>query len=437
MQPETPERPVPHMPRPPQRTLAASPLSRPGSRKLGEPEFARIPDHLWHGRISDSAVVALFVAAILSPFVAFWLGVRGEPELQENRKLAARPDFSLANRDHWAEQIDTYYRDHFGFRARLITWENTVRAAKLGASNKDLLIGRNRWAFYAREGNFENHMGLAPFSESELQAWKRHLELRHALLAADGIKYLFVVAPDKETIYPEELPAFVERALRPDRLSQLMAYLKKTQSPVAILPLHDLLRAAKSQGLVYFPQDTHWNGRGFFLANQEILREVKRRWFPDLNVPTLAPDYAIEAQPFLGGEWNLVGLPRENGTFFSEFVVRKTPALAKAESGHRLPSNWPEIPESWVRPLWYSQPQGKHRVVVIHDSFMRTGCPDRDHIPLAESFAYSLFVGRRPDTAQLMTIIEREHPDLVIQELVERHIFGLPPEDPPVAFDLE
>lgn len=435
MQPVNPDSPSPSSVRSPPRTIAASPLSRPRSRKLGEPEFARIPEHLWHGRTSDSLVVALFVAAILLPFWAYFFPFPGEPPLIENRQLASRPDLSLGNLDHWAEQIDAYYRDHFGLRARLIHWENTIRAAKLGSSNKDLLIGRNRWAFYAREGNFENHMGLAPFSRDELEAWKRHLELRHSLLEAEGIKYVFVIAPDKETIYPEELPPYVERARRPDRLSQLLAFLKETKSPVAVLPLHDVLRAAKSQGLVYFAQDSHWNGRGFFLANQEILRLAKERWFPDLQVPTLAPDYVLQEQAFFAGEWNLVGLPSENGKFRSEFVVRKTPPLAKAQSG-QLPKNWPDIPESWCRPLWYSQVQGKHRVVVFHDSFMRTGCPDRDHMPLAEVFSHSLFVGHRPDIEQIQTVVQREHPDLVIDELVERHIVGLPPPDPPSATDL-
>ncbi len=435
MQPVNPDSPSPSSVRAPQRTIAASPLSRPQSRKLGEPEFARIPEHLWHGRKSDSMVVVLFVAAILLPFFAYFFPLPDEPPLIENRKLALRPDLSLANRDHWAEQIDAYYRDHFGMRAHLIHWENTIRAAKLRASNKDLLIGRNRWAFYAREGNFENRMGLAPFSRDELELWKRHLELRHTVLEAEGIKYLFVVAPDKETIYPEEMPVYLERARRTDRLTQLLAYLKETKSKVAILPLHDVLRAAKSQGLVYYPQDSHWNGRGFFIANQEILRVARDRWFPDLQIPTLAPDYVIDAQPLNFGEWNLVGLPYENGKFLSESLVRKTPALAKAETG-RLPKNWPDIPEPWLRPLWYSQPQGKHRVVVFHDSFMRTGCPDRDHIPLAEVFAHSLFIGHRPNIQLIETIVEREHPDLVIQELVERHLSGPPPPDPDSAVDL-
>ena len=138
-----------------------------------------------------------------------------------------------------------------------------MRAVGLGASNKDLLIGRDRWAFYAREGNFENHMGLAPLTAAQLTEWQGLSRTPSRSALHKGCKFLFVIAPDKETIYPEQLPDAIRRALRRDRLGQLLAHLRAAGSPVNVLPLHDALRAAKSEGLVYFPQDTHWNGRGF------------------------------------------------------------------------------------------------------------------------------------------------------------------------------
>lgn len=420
---------------PPPRASAALSQTRPPGRKLGEPEFARIPDHRWHGRVSDRLVVALFAAAILVPFVVFFRAERSALSLSENRNLAPPPNFSWGNRGHWAEEIDAFYRDHFAYRAHLVRWEAKLRAVKLGASNKDLLIGRDRWAFYTREGNFENHMGLAPFTADQLSEWKDYLERRHDLLARKGSQFLFVIAPDKETIYPEQLPDAIRHALRPDRLGQLMAHLRATGSKVSVLPLHDVLRAAKSEGLVYFPQDTHWNGRGFFYANQAIARFAQERWFPDLPIPTLAPDYEIKPMAWEGGEWNLVGLPDENGKFRSEFLIRKTPLLSRLGRG-QLPDNWQEIPQPWLAPLWFSQPTGRHRVVVLHDSFMRTGNPDRNQMPLAESFAQSLFIGSLPGVRELSSLVERERPELVILELVERHLQPTPPPDTPEAMDL-
>ncbi len=425
MSPADQEHPSPDFPRGPARRTAASPLARPQSRKLGEPEFARIADYRWHGRLSDGLVAALFVAAILLPFIASWQSIRGEPELHENRNLAARPDLGLSNWARWAEQIDAYYRDHFAFRARLINWENTLRVVKLQSWNKDLLIGRERWMFFTGEGNLDNHLGLEPFSAQELAQWKQYFERRHFLLQASGSRYLLVIAPDKEAIYPEMLPDAVRRSLGTSRLTQLLTYLQQTNSPLAVLPLHNALRAAKSQGLVYFPQDTHWNGRGLFLANQEIARYAQAHWFPELQVPTLAPDYAIEEHAWEGGEWNMVGLPRENGKYRSEFLIPKRPPRAQARPG-TLPANWPDIPQPWLRPLWYAQPQGSRRLLVLHDSFMRTGCPDRDRMPVAEVFAHSLFIGDQPDLVHLDTLVNRERPDLVVQEIVERHLRGAP-----------
>ena len=139
--------------------------------------------------------------------------------------------------------------------------------------------------------------------------------------------------------------------------------------------------------------------------------------------------------PWTFGEWNLVGLPEENAKLRSDFLIRKTPLLARAGRGE-LPDNWQEILEPWLALLWFSQPAGRHRVVVLHDSFMRTGNPDRSQMPLAELFAHSLFVGGLPSLREISTLVENEQPELLILELVERGLGPMPPVDAVEAMDL-
>src|SRR5471032_1208221 len=88
-------------------------------------------------------------------------------------------------------------------------------------------------------------MGNRPFRDSELEAWRDLLQGRHDWLAQRGIRYLFVIPPDKHTIYPEHLPDWLVTAARPpQRLDQFIQYMK-AHSDVPVLDLRQTLLDAK------------------------------------------------------------------------------------------------------------------------------------------------------------------------------------------------
>lgn len=407
------------------RTIAASPLSRPKSRKLGEPQFSRVPDHAYCSPESDRLLVALFFLAIFLPLVAYLRGIESGQTLDENRHLAPKPKLVRGQIWKLPEQIDAYYRDWFGFRKRLIQWQNTARYLWLRSSNDDLLQGKQGWIFFARGGTIQNHMGLAPFSPSAVAAWQARLERRQQLLAARGIKYVFVVAPDKPSIYPEMLPASVQNNLGETRLDQLAAALHNSRSPATLLDLRGALIDAKRDGVVYFAQDTHWNGRGLYAAAREIARHA-HELFPEVKLPPpLGVDYQLKTLEWGGGDWNLFGLPRENRKYPSELLVRITPMKAR-EVSVRAPAGITPIVEPWNQPRRFVRPDAARKVLVLHDSFMRTGMEDGEHRLLVDSFAESTFVGMKPSLADLARLVDHWHPDLVIEELVERGVEGEP-----------
>ena len=60
----------------------------------------------------------------------------------------------------------------------------------------------------------------------ELEKWQHVFENRRDWLAARGIPYLIVFAPNKSTIYPEHMPSAYNPVHTQSRLDQLMAHLK-------------------------------------------------------------------------------------------------------------------------------------------------------------------------------------------------------------------
>src|SRR5262249_5565752 len=154
------------------------------------------------------------------------------------------------------------------------------------------------WLFYSGRPGDTTPPRVPPFRAEELEYWRCVLEARRDWLAARGIRYLLVIAPDKQTIYPELLPA----ALRPpaaSRHDQLLAHLRP-HPRVNVLDWREPLRQAKAGEQVYHRTDSHWNERGAFVAYQQILAALSA-WFPDLQaLPRSA--FQTATRPTSGGD---------------------------------------------------------------------------------------------------------------------------------------
>src|SRR5262249_28073941 len=125
---------------------------------------------------------------------------------------------------------------------------------------RDVVLGRDGWLFYSGEG-----AGAEPFSgptgsftQQELIGYQRLLEQRRDWLAQRGVGYLFVVAPNKQSIYPEYLPPGCNLGPSQHRLDQFLAHMQQ-HSTVAVVDLRPALREAKRLAPTYFKTDTHWN----------------------------------------------------------------------------------------------------------------------------------------------------------------------------------
>jgi len=365
-------------------------------------------------RIIQTCRIATFLGLISLPFLGLALRL-DPPDRSEKRVLASAPAISLAwhSPSHFVPELRSYLVDHFGFRTTLVRWNARINAKALSVSvSPSVLLGRDGWLYYADGHIIDDYRCLQPFTETELRQWADLLERRQRWLRQRGSRYLFVVAPNEHTIYPEFLPAAITRVRDTSRLDQLLAYLK-AHSDVAAVDLRPALLAAKARERVYQKTDTHWNERGAFVAYDQMLRPVSA-WFPGLRaVPR--ERFADTAAIGPGGDLaSMMGTP----DLYREELLGLRPIDARRA---RM-TTWPEARMKVFRdrPVLVEESEagtGLPRLVLLHDSFGEALKPF-----LGEHFSRALYVSSAMGFDE--AVLEQEHPDLVIQEITERYLWN-------------
>ena len=370
----------------------------------------------------DFFLLWLFIALLWLPTLDFFTGIDVTMPPGENRMPAPKPHFegkSMAGIQQSAVATENYFNDHFGFRKRLIRWCLQWKARMYSdQSCYKVVVGQHGWLYPGELQMVEHFLGIAKFTESQLQSWQKLFEKRRDWLATRGIKYLVVIPPDKHTIYPEELPSWLQAAaprVRETKLDQFLAHMQ-AHSTVNVLDLRQPLLAAKQVAPTYLQNDTHWNLFGGFVASQEIIKKLSVD-FPDL-IPLRLEDFVWTNEPAVGGDMSrMLGLlPAEKNCFVFKPESR-LPRLAKNEN-RAYRSNW-----GIKQVVSVDNPSGNRRkLVVFNDSF---------GIALYNFLGYSFrrAVFESDDHEFCQPLILANGADVVINEIVEKNFNVMDPDE--------
>lgn len=369
--------------------------------------------------ISETALILLFFTVIWAPpLTCILLPDKGWSHT-EKRVLASFPEIphDLKTFSEFLKYFEDYYNDHFGFREKLIYQYNREMAKKFGLSGvSSVMAGKEGWYFYSKNKVINDFRGLTPLTEQQLVSWKTDLVCKKDWLAKQGAHHLFVVAPSKQTIYPEYLPDAIQNVKGVTHLEQLIDYLDKDPDVDILNPKPELLKA-KTKTRLYYKTDTHWNEYGAFIAYKEIINQISR-WFPE--------------DPF-------------NYDFYFHDTLKEGPGgdLAKMLDLHKTLK---EMSPDLKKRHYCAQPMELHRQLKDlrkglkrrkgREPFMK-GCKDaklralvfRDSAFFAiepffsENFNQVIYLWQTYDQKTAARLIEYFHPHIVIEEIGERNCF--------------
>jgi hypothetical protein len=362
----------------------------------------------------SGVLVFIFMAIIYFPLINRVIPLSGQSYLQEKRKMAAKPEFRWNRMFQYLKEFTPYYNDYFTFRSDLIFLNNLLKVKFFRVSpTPTVLMGKNGWLFFdnpaAQPGTVEYYRSLNPFSVKELEQWKDFLEQRHRWLAARGIHYLFIIVPNKNTIYPEFMPDHIRRANKKSRMDQLIEYLEK-YSNVPFLDIRKALENAKTQYPVYSKTDSHWNDYGAYIAHREIINYISR-YFKGAE-PLPLSRFNIKTVNHMGGDLAIMLSLHEEILRENIIRMKPSPPFTFKESRKKNISRY-------VRQLQTQCPTAPLlNILMVHDS-----CYHRLRPFLSEKFSRILYIWDW-DFNFYPEIIEREKPKLVIDEMTERFLMG-------------
>jgi len=381
------------------------------SRKLGSAE----------NRPNDLAVIALFLVLLFTPVIAqllgFTAGISGE-----KRELAVFPTIdSLTEAKLLPRMLENYVNDQFGLRKQLVHLNSLLRYQFNVSSTRDVVIGKDRWLFYTADDLMEQHIGANTFTPVELERWVQVMEADRDWLATRGIAFYILIAPDKNTIYPEKLPDYPRGKVT--RIDQLAKRLRSSTLEF-IDPREALFRAKAAGEMVYFAGDSHWLERGAFVAYQMLMAHMQTR-FPALKPLTLS-DYNISYGAPEAADL-AVHLALERNLHYE--VERMTPKMS-----HQLALRMTIFRPDWSWRITQNKTDlvDRPRLLIFGDSFT-------DYVlgpyMLYETFRDSVWTyayGSNRGTLDF-NLVKEMKPDIVVVQLAERYLHLSPLK--PVGYD--
>lgn len=327
----------------------------------------------------------------------------------ENRRLADLPAMpkNLQEFKLMPNKIDDYYADHFGFRwsflyiyrhLKYFIHDSPIKIAKFG--------NEPGWIFYdsKKDGdNIGNYRNINHFSKKQLQSFIFKIKAKQKWLADRGIKYLFILAPSKQYIYPEYLPDYIKATNQQNIISQLSEELS-LHPEINFLNLTPVLKRAKKNRLLYYKADSHWNLFGANIAQFEIAKKLAQL-YPEHIKPYLHPDDIFKPEKFQGGLAQRMGL----GSYFEEqnFVPQLNACATNL------------IPKKTIFNQTFSTQcsQDGLNAIIFRDSFFSSLQP---YISLY--FSSSQYIWKNLSVARLKKYVDTNTPDIVIEERVDRSI---------------
>lgn len=210
----------------------------------------------------------LFAGLFLALCLTLSVGMLLTPaaDAAANEQLAQMPQIQNAdgiNTEYLAD-LKKWVNDRFFLRTELISADRWLSGKLLATSGEpDVVLGKDGWLFF--QPTVKDYTGTEPMSDRDLRYAAHNLSIMARYCRENGKDFLFVIAPNKNSLYGQYMPDLGVTATVRDaqRLHALLDDLD--------VPYTDLFSVfAQQEQPLYFAHDSHWNSQGAALGADTI-----------------------------------------------------------------------------------------------------------------------------------------------------------------------
>lgn len=212
-------------------------------------------------KLMNGIFVALFLLLSLTTVVG--MALHGPSAPAANEQLQQTP--ALKNKDgslntSYLSDFAQWVNDRFYLRQELVTLHNRLKAQLLRTSGAESVIaGKDGWLYYTP--TLPDYTGTELMNARELFAAANNLALMAEYCAGQDTDFVFVITPNKNSLYADAMPDYGVQAETSNAQMLLQALDARNVKTV------DLFDAFSAQSeTLYFAHDSHWNSRGAALG---------------------------------------------------------------------------------------------------------------------------------------------------------------------------
>ncbi|MBD5545372.1 MAG: hypothetical protein HDR01_14325 [Lachnospiraceae bacterium] len=293
------------------------------------------------GRKAADIIFSLaFMAMITIPLLCMNTEENVESSM-ENRVLTSWPGWGFDK--IYNEWYLHYAEDRIGFREKAIVFfTKTVHSLFHEFAEELHMYGKEDYVFPADEGYIKSYQHLNT-DEELIDSLAIYLKNTKEYLEAKNIPFVFMICPDKKSIYGEYFPDCIHVDEEQEGTLELLSQkLDEAQVPY-VIPVEEFREAAKSTQVYNRKYDcAHWNDFGAFCGIQLVeekfreqgssapilqekdyvlsFEEMQTMEFVDIPIHEQVPVYTLARKPELKTNESLEGaLKRVEGTSIQHY----------------------------------------------------------------------------------------------------------------------
>lgn len=244
--------------------------------------------------------VYIFLIILILPVVQQFSGIFNIRPVEEQRRKNSIPQVSMKSliSGEFMKKFDLYYNDAFGFRDLLIRLNNNISYHLFKTSdNQQVIIGKNGWFFYNETLNDYRH--IPTITPGQAQQIVEKLADFQQRLRDNNINFVFFIAPNKNTVYPEYMPENIPVEQNHSNYQIILQAIIK-DGRINYLDFTEDLKRSKNINNLYRKRDTHWNEESAVIVAQKLLQHMSDRNKAKIQPPRITEYQTVEE----GGDLN-------------------------------------------------------------------------------------------------------------------------------------